>query len=57
MKVKVVRVTQSPLNSRRWSLELSCGHETWITSDSRPKRRTYDCGACSALTSALKGLR
>lgn len=39
----VRRVDQSPLNKQRWCLTLSCGHEVWITSKSRPKRMKVPC--------------
>ncbi len=48
--VRVVSVTQSPLNAVRWMLTLSCGHEVWITSKTRPKRhggiKCVSCLAC-----------
>lgn len=45
---RVERVTQSPMNPLRWSLDLACGHEAWITSKSRPKRKHQVCERCSA---------
>jgi hypothetical protein len=40
---EVKRVDQSPVNPRRWCLELSCGHEVWITASRRPIRTTHPC--------------
>jgi hypothetical protein len=48
VKVKVARVDQSPVNEKRWCLELACGHEAWVTSARRPTTKVYDCGFCSA---------
>jgi len=45
----VVRVTKSPLNARRWSLDLICGHEVWVTSRVRPRRQFAPCPACAEL--------
>lgn len=44
--MNVVRVDPSPMNSMRWLLSLSCGHEVWITAKSRPKRKTVKCETC-----------
>ena len=44
--VEVLRATQSPMNAQRWVLDLSCGHEVWITARSRPKRKTIRCEKC-----------
>ena len=46
MKRPVVKVTQSPLNALRWSLDFECGHELWITARRRPTRKTADCLRC-----------
>lgn len=43
---KVLRITQSPMNPLRWVLELSCGHDVWITRTSRPSRKTHKCDVC-----------
>ncbi len=45
----VTRVSQSPLNATRWSLDLSCGHEVWITSRSRPVRKFSPCSICGEM--------
>ncbi len=42
----VLRVDQSPMNPRRWCLELSCGHEEWVTATKRPTKRYVKCGKC-----------
>lgn len=39
-------VKQSPLNGNRWSLALNCGHDVWITSKSRPTRKSIRCTTC-----------
>lgn len=36
----------SPLNQKQWSLALECGHEKWVTSKSRPSRKTAECEPC-----------
>jgi hypothetical protein len=43
---KVERVDQSPMNAQRWVLELSCGHEEWVTSKRRPTSKTVNCSRC-----------
>jgi hypothetical protein len=43
IRVEVVRVDQSPMNPKEWCLELSCGHEVWITAASRPIRKHATC--------------
>lgn len=45
----VVRVTRSPLNGRRWALDLGCGHEVWVTSRGKPARKFAPCVACAGL--------
>jgi hypothetical protein len=45
----VVRVTQSPMNPKRWALDLSCGHEVWVTARTKPSRKTELCGRCREL--------
>lgn len=42
----VLRVDRSPMNPSRWALTLSCGHEVWVTSAQRPKRKTSPCATC-----------
>lgn len=42
---EIIRATQSPLNLQRWCVDLSCGHEMWITSKCRPKRNV-SCDEC-----------
>jgi hypothetical protein len=48
MKVKVKRVTQSPMNDKRWCLELACGHELWVGAARRVTTKEVDCGLCEA---------
>lgn len=47
-KRDVLRATQSPMNAKRWCLDLSCGHEAWVTSNRRPTRQVVECAACPA---------
>ncbi len=47
LKKRVLRVTQSPMNKRRWILDLECGHELWVTSLRRPKAQTAKCERCA----------
>ena len=42
----VVRATRSPLNAGRWSLDLNCGHEVWVTARRKPTRRFAPCERC-----------
>ena len=43
---KVLKVTQSPMNPKRWCLDLECGHEQWVTSNKKPTRKTISCDRC-----------
>jgi hypothetical protein len=45
---RVLEATQSPMNARRWSLSLECGHQTWVTSMRRPIAKTSRCRSCGA---------
>lgn len=40
---KIVQVTQSPMNEKRWLLSFECGHERWATANRRPKWQEADC--------------
>jgi hypothetical protein len=53
----VLRMTQSPLNKHRWSLDLSCGHETWITTTRRPTRVKLRCFKCEEVGNGEHGNR
>ena len=44
--IAVVAVDRSPMNAKRWSLTLSCGHEVWVTSTRKPKTKTAKCAKC-----------
>lgn len=44
---RIESVKQSPLNARRWCLQLDCGHDQWMTSARRPTRQTIRCAKCS----------
>ncbi len=39
----VVEVHRSPLYPQRWCMGLACGHDVWVTSKTRPKRKTEEC--------------
>jgi hypothetical protein len=42
----VVLVVRSPMNPLVWCLVLACGHEAWVTSQSKPTRKTALCPHC-----------
>lgn len=42
----VLKITQSPLNKLRWSIDLECGHEQWVTSHTKPKKKRMLCRDC-----------
>lgn len=46
-KQEVVRIDRSPMNPRRWCIELRCGHEVWVTAARRPQRMVMKCMECS----------
>ena len=50
----VFRVTQSPLNARRWCLSLYCGHEVWVTRHGRPKIKAHFCETCARASTIVK---
>jgi hypothetical protein len=54
-RAKVESVTQSPMNGRRWLLQLDCGHELWLTATSRPQRKTAICLKCTDALRAAPG--
>lgn len=47
MKRPIVRVTPSPMNKRRWCLELDCGHEVWATANRKPRAAAAECSRCT----------
>lgn len=49
----VVSVKQSPMNLARWCLDLDCTHEAWVTSKTKPTRKTIRCGKCMDAIRAL----
>ncbi len=51
---KVLGVTRSPMNSKRWMLTLECGHEVWVTSSRQPIREFSKCHACHTLSIAAR---
>ena len=58
MKSRVESVKQSPLNERRWCLQLDCGHDTWVTAKRRPTAKTARCPKCDAKAfAAVEGKR
>ena len=42
----VTRIDQSPMNAQRWCLQLSCGHEEWLTAKRKPKKEKFRCSRC-----------
>lgn len=46
----VVEVDRSPVNAARWCLTLECGHEIWVTSQRRPRRKEDFCSKCGELS-------
>lgn len=46
--IAVIAIDRSPMNAKRWSLTLSCGHEIWMTSSRKPKTKTAKCEKCEA---------
>lgn len=46
MKRAVVRVSPSPMNAKRWCMDLECGHEVWVTGR-KPKRAMENCTKCA----------
>ncbi len=47
-KRQVIRVISSPMNSKRWLVELSCFHQVWVTRTRRPTMKTFRCPKCAA---------
>lgn len=45
-KKTVFKIRQSPLNALRWSVDLECGHELWVTSARKPKAKRMQCPQC-----------
>lgn len=48
---RVVRVTRSPMNAKRWCLELDCGHEVWVSASRKPTAKTAPCDKVRTLAS------
>lgn len=50
MRRRIIRVTQSPMNTAQWCIELECGHDVWVTAKRRPRTiKGHDCqqGNCA----------
>lgn len=45
--IAVLRIDRSPMNAKRWTLSLSCGHEVWVTATKKPARKTAKCPTCA----------
>lgn len=45
--IAVDRVDRSPMNAKRWTLSLACGHVIWVTSARKPARKTAKCTTCA----------
>ena len=44
----VVRIDQSAMNALRWVMQLSCGHDVYVTAKRKPKKKTATCDKCGA---------
>jgi hypothetical protein len=44
---QVVRIDQSPMNARQWCVQLSCGHDEYVTRKSKPQMKFMICQKCS----------
>ena len=44
MKRLIVRASKSPMNEKRWCLDLECGHEVWV--NGKPKGKKAECETC-----------
>lgn len=51
---RIESVKQSPMNPLRWCLQLDCGHDEWVTSKTRPSRKTQRCGKCADKLKAMQ---
>ena len=51
MKRRIVRMDQSPMNAKRWLVELECGHEQW---QAKPRGEMAVCEICTANETAAK---
>ena len=49
IRSECVRVTQSPMNPKRWCLDLACHHESWVTAGRIPKKvgKRVKCQICT----------
>lgn len=54
-KVRIVQATQSPLNAKRWLVELACGHECWVTRVRKPRGAVACKWRCSGTPPAADG--
>lgn len=43
----VTYIDRSPMNPKRWCVQLECGHEHWTTADRRPKTKSLRCARCT----------
>lgn len=50
-EMTVQRVRPSAVRPWRWVLELSCGHEKWVTSKTQPQRIKATCDQCVTVVS------
>lgn len=48
IRQNVTKVTRSPINAKRWCLDLACGHELWVTATRRPASKTAVCERCDS---------
>jgi hypothetical protein len=43
----VVQAVQSPTNEKRWYVKMTCGHDGWVMSESKPTRAICRVQACA----------
>lgn len=53
-KQVIVSATRSPMNAKRWLLELGCGHPQWVTAARKPTARATRCIRCAEIIKAYK---
>ena len=47
MKREVTDVKVSPMNEKRWCVDLKCGHHIWVTAKKKPTAKKYECPECT----------
>jgi hypothetical protein len=44
---QVTRIDQSPMNPKQWCVQLSCGHDIYVTRAKKPKMKFHSCDKCA----------